>query len=416
MPPEQVGSIPVPTTRGEDARQYLEASGLVARTAPIRSRDYRMCLSDPFRYYLCRRLGLAKRSWWSEALSRGSWFHKALERDRFPDRPELFHSRLEKDLNAKFDELRQVFINSPSAKVAALEREQKDFSTALGWYEAALTVPIGERGTLREVLSKPYWTYLDRELRLTYKDPAFPKVPLVAQFDALLYHKEHNKLWLLDPKTCAEPPSVRLASCPIEFQCEHYRYILEKSLPALRAKYNLPDDVTVGGMIHVAVQKPTIRFGSKDRKYRETSRTLSRGPRKGQVVTDKEYYGDPDLELYVDRCKHWYHGTGDYVDDRPAREADPPVNISWTHGPLLGPDLIEYIERLKLVYGFATQPARPWLFLRSERGVTSGHGELSPYAPFYLTPPRFWPEVVRQEQFMVTFPDEDLMEPAHAPQ
>ena len=71
MPPNQEPQ-PLPTDRAKSARIYLEPEGLVARVPSIRSSDYGSALSDPFGYYLRRRLGLTPPLLYSEALARGS--------------------------------------------------------------------------------------------------------------------------------------------------------------------------------------------------------------------------------------------------------------------------------------------------------------------------------------------------------
>ena len=78
MPPN-VQEIKPPEGWGEDAARWLEAHGMVAEVPTIRSSDYESCLGNPFGYYLTRRLGLSDALRWSEALSRGSWFHKRFE-------------------------------------------------------------------------------------------------------------------------------------------------------------------------------------------------------------------------------------------------------------------------------------------------------------------------------------------------
>src|SRR5262245_38856440 len=64
---------------GGDLATLLEA-GFQIRTPPLRSSDFELVCSCPFSYYLRIRLGLSRSLSWSAALSRGSWFHKRLEK------------------------------------------------------------------------------------------------------------------------------------------------------------------------------------------------------------------------------------------------------------------------------------------------------------------------------------------------
>ena len=77
MPPE-TKTLKTPTTRGLTAYDYLRHHGITDQPPTLRSSDYESCLSDPFRYYLTRRLGIYPALSWSKALNRGSWFHVML--------------------------------------------------------------------------------------------------------------------------------------------------------------------------------------------------------------------------------------------------------------------------------------------------------------------------------------------------
>jgi hypothetical protein len=45
-------------------------------------------------------------------------------------------------------------------------------------------------------------------------------------------------------------------------------------------------------LLHLAVQKPTIKFGQNDRPSREIEFTPTRGKNKGITRTEREYYED----------------------------------------------------------------------------------------------------------------------------
>ena len=71
--------IEEPKDNSRSAKEFLEYHGYVSRQPSIRSSDYELVLSNPFQYYLSRRMGLIPCLQWSDALARGGWFHTYLE-------------------------------------------------------------------------------------------------------------------------------------------------------------------------------------------------------------------------------------------------------------------------------------------------------------------------------------------------
>lgn len=408
---------PVPTGRGRDAAAFLSYHGLVPRTCPIRSSCYESGLSNPFIYYLTRRLGLARPFDSSTALTRGSWTHTCLELDPLSCPPAALEQPLHAVLKLRLDELKTQCesqgIVGDSLK-AFLDRETKDALSALAWYQAASSVTITpQHRDFRTYLSRDHWVILGHELKATYLDPSFPKTPLVGVYDLLLYHRTHNTLWVLDLKTCSESPVTRLATCPIEFQTQHYLHILRELVRSgvLQAQFNLPADVQPMGMIHLAIQKPTIEFGQLDRSFREVPFTPKTGKNKGITRMEKEFYGEPTLSNYFTRCRHWYNATDDYTHLAPARatpEVGPPVNLSFSPitSVLDADGTIQYTSRLKYIEDLARREATPENFLVSASDLRS-FGSLSPWAPFALCPVKHWPEIMQREGFIVSFRDED---------
>lgn len=394
MPPK-TKAIPVPTSDGKDSKEWLEAHGLVARQPAIRSSDYESVLHCPFQYYLSRRLGLVQALRWSEALSRGSWFHKRFEHYNLP--ADEAKRQMEIEYEKRESELTDICINrgiKGESKSNIMEREYQDMMCASAWYEASM-------GPFLETIRKPHWRVLGTEVVAEYKHPEFGR--LLAQFDMLLYHEKQNSVWIVDLKTTGHNPIERLQTCTIEFQTQHYMHILDWMLKeqSLTRAYEIPRDARLGGMMHVAVQKPTIDFGMKDRDCDEKEHTLTRGPRKGQIEIRRTYYGEPKIENYIKRCKDWYNATGEYEDKKAERETAPAINISKTDRLTLDTRwTTEYTTRLRLVHHYATVDPLPLNFPKSANYLIQ-FGKMSPFSPFYLTPTSEWPGFLRIEGFMV---------------
>jgi hypothetical protein len=401
MPP-QTKPIPVPKTDGKDSKEWLEAHGLVARQPAIRSSDYESVLHCPFQYYLSRRLGLVQSLRWSQALSRGSWFHKRFE--YYNLLPEVAGPRMEEEYEKREKELTEICevrgIKGES-KARVLEREYQDMLCTSAWFDASMNLPVLNGKSFMDKINESYWQHLGTEVVAEYVHPEFGR--MLAQFDMLLYHKEQNSVWIVDLKTTAHNPLDRLQTCPIEFQTQHYMHILHWMLQEqmLTKPFDIPRDSKLGGMMHVAVQKPTIEFGMNDRNFDMYDHELKRGPRKGQIETRKTYHGEPRLENYLERCKRWYRGEGEYESKSVEREHTPPINISTTGASTLDTRYTaEYTSRLRFVHSYSTADPVPLNFPKSARHLMQ-FGKMSPFAPFYLTPTSEWPGIVSTEGFMV---------------
>lgn len=423
MPPT-VEEIPLPTDRKGEAVRWLESKGFRPRTPSIHSSDYELVLSDPFLYYLTRRLGLARALSWSKALNRGSWLHSRAhllwkEDATTGTLPLEDAQRLRSLFNSRLEELKEIsrsqgITGDPARSI--LDREQRDFLCAMGWFDAAklVTVPHGY-GNIPAALRAAHFKHLGSELEITYLDPSWPGTPLVVTIDDLLYHQSQDTLWIVDWKSCDESPKIRLASCPLEHQTWLYSYVLSEDLrdPAssLRTRFSLPASTKFGGFIHVAVQKPTIDICSKDCNYTLTDFTPSRGKNKGITRQEKEHYGEPRLENYIARCREWYLGEGEYANLAAERADDPPVNFSFTHALLLSdPDFLDrFRARMNLIHQYAT--CRPWPsnFPENPSSIRP-YGTLSNFAPFYLSSIAHWPEVVQRNGFIISHRDDRTLE------
>jgi hypothetical protein len=417
MPPE-VEPAPTPTSWGEDAKNFLEYHGLVAQKPTIRGSDYEAILHCPFRYYLTRRLGLSSRLFYSEALARGSWFHERMRmgwtrppEECWLDMLTLLERRIEElTINCRLcgitEDKRQEFI----------ERAEKDMRMACAWFDAMLDVPILGGPTVRERLDAPHFRLLGQEVRAFIKNEENCIAVLVCQFDALLYHVEQNSLWIFDPKTTASPTINRLKICPLEFPCQHYSYIAKRllELGVIQREYGIPEDCTFGGMIHVAIRKPSIELSQNDRDCEQYEHTLQSGPRRGQVEIRKRYRGEPRSVNYFDRVRRWYHALEEYEDKRAEREKDPVVNVSTTYGSSFQDDnwVDMYHTRLNLVHAYAILRPCPRNFPQTASGLLRGK-DLDLLHEFYFEHPKEWPGLVEQNHLMKTWRDEDLHDIAH---
>jgi len=408
MPPE-FRSTPV------GSRDLLAQHGLVERRPPVRSSDFRS-LGSPFHYYLTRKLGLVPALRYSVALSQGTWFHAALEILLQPGMTgDQSHTQYKAKLEIRMDELCNVCttLAMGDARIREiLATEEQDATCAWVWALTTKDMPINgaisNGRTLHEFLSDPNFTPICQECilrtNLEVDDKRVAPIDCVMQPDLLLHHHTQNSLWIVDYKTTGISPRMRAASCPIEPQTQHYMHILDHMVKTgqLQAKYDLPSDVTVGGMLHAIIRKPTISFGQGDRDYILDTTPFKSGPRKGEPRNEKVYTGEPRLENYLERCRQWYRGEKDYIHLSGDRVADPVIDLSFTSGTALMDShwTAQYRARLAAVNKWriaAIEPHEyPW------PTEVHGSGTLDTYAPFVLRPVTEWPDIVLQEGFLVS--------------
>lgn len=418
MPPEPPTPMP-PSDDGRSAMEYLAQYGLVPHIPTIRSSDFHTGLSDPFRYYLTRRLGLIPRLSWSKALSRGSWAHKAFQLDDWgTPLSEDHRTAFLKSVRARLDEIREIAPYAgltPSSTAEWLTREARDADTAYSWYAVHRTIAprapshpsFATLFSSGEVISREATYYTTTKVNNRYA------VHSVIQPD-LLWLDPRGRLWIVDLKTTSDSPLVRLSTCPLEFQARHYAHVIAD------LQDNFPDRLPeparkadLAGVMHIAVQKPTIEFCSKDRDYTEKTRTITRGARKGETVVEREYTGEPRWENYLSRCREWLTATGEYTANAKERDADPAVNFSFVGSSLLfsRQAKADYQRDLSILHSLATRPAHPEFFPKNPRGAVD-LGKPTLYAPFYLNPVVDWPGIVESLSLMQAFRDEDLSTPA----
>lgn len=417
MPPP-LSEIPAPKGRGKDAADWLESQGIIARTPSIRSSDAGY-LGDPFAYYLRRRLGLTSMLHYSEALSRGSWAHVRLE--LIDNAPSTIAPLLEARLQAREKELRELATPlgiSSNLLSDMMMRERYDMDTTSAWVDSALRCQVpGTTSNLNQYLTSSKFRLLGIEVPISYTPRGiYGNVQLVGLVDRLIYGSD-NKIWAIDYKTTSRFPDIRLESCPIEFQTWHYLYILQQLLHngTIQKMYpELPSDVQIGGIIHIAIHKPTIRLGMNDRNFTIESRILKSGPNKGTIREEKVYYGEPTVANYSRRVHEWHTGSGEYAESMSERLAHPPINISYTHASVFNDDVeTEYFLKLRALHDLATRLPHPHLFPRSADGMSNGRG-LSPFAPFYHPdiPVTAWPGIIVEQGLVTVHRDKEYLDAA----
>lgn len=407
-----------------DPIQFLEKHGLVAHIPPARSSDDRLIRSNPFLYYLTRRLGLSDPFRWSKALSRGSWLHTRMEHLHIESPSELEVTR-RAILGARAQELRttaESFSIGSERLAGMIEREERDCLTSWSWIEAILDIPFptlnGLSNGLRHFLNR-YQT-LGTEVRILYNHPLFKQMPLVAQLDRLALDPRTNTLWIMDYKsvdgTKIANVTSRLLTIPFEFQTLHYMTVAKALFDEghFHRAYNLGSTVRFGGMAHITIAKPTIEFGLNDRDCEIVLHTLKSGPRKGQIE-ERRNYGDgaPRWPNYVKRCISWYEGSGEYLEKKDLRTTtEIPINVSFCHAHHIENDVIssQYLERLRNIHTYAVMSPHPDFFTKTEHGLVDEYsGKPTRFSNLFVRAFNEWPDELRNNPVIIAHRDEDLL-------
>lgn len=455
MPPI-TAPTPFPTDRKLSALTYLEAHGISASSPPsIRASQLDCADNNEFIYFLVCRLGLVPALSYSAALSRGTYFHY---RFALMGKPNA-HATYDALCAARLDELKatcKALNISGEATEGIINREIEDQLLATIYYDAATTVKLpgtDNRPThsFEEYMLREGWRIVGSEIRIALTIPKLsPTIPLVCQLDLLLLHEKTATLWIPDAKTTSYSPRMRAATISYEFATQFYMLLVQEALDrqVLQSQLNLPEHTHLAGMLHPIVQKPTIRMSAQDRDFKWVSDgarkkmrgTLRRAPSTAShewmaewapydytlgpaqfnhydtfdncfavlheatgKTPEKAYFGDPRRENFLARCRQWY------TDEVSANPGDPPVNISRTPASLLrDPHYLSTThQRIERLVDLASRTPYPENFyVPNERSLLGISGNLNPYAPFILKPIRDWPDVIKQDNFMVCHRDE----------
>lgn len=379
--------------------------GMTLFTPHVRSSDV-MVMGDPLKYLLRRRLALVAPFDSAQAANRGNWFHAMCAYDG--DTHDLLGAR-ETELMALADHLGC----GDDARKTILAREKEDYDLAVSWYAAAQQVEFthtGRRFTGNFLQFLDQFETIGTEVFITR--PGSP--PDTAQIDRLVLDGEN--LWVVDYKTSKRSPTDlivdgrrtvgRLTTCSIEFQTLHYCELAAWALQ--EGLLNVPTRTRLAGMMHVALQMPSIRLAREDRDYKEYEHTLKSGPRKGQTEIRRDYTGDPKWENYTKRCADWLLATGPYTHLTAERAAAPPVNVSETPAELVFDSYHQgiYNTTHDAIVTHALCDDDP-------RRFPPNHGSLmygSPYEPFYLLDVSYWPSIVESDGFRVMSRDDGIEE------
>lgn len=361
---------------------------MVAAVPAIRSSDANY--TCPFHYYLRRRLGICPLYDYSEALSRGTWFHRFFEVWHDPAARILYQSAIDREEVS----LRAIQALLPREARTAVTDMKQDAKLAATWFTVALDAELNPAiGTLRSFLSR--FRVLDREMSLSVP---YHRTNLTCRLDQLWYDEDSKTLWIPDLKSTSKNARDRALSCPWEFQTRLYTRIVTEALPTLCQHYGLPANTQLGGMYHIIIQKPLIRPSASDRPYiTEEVRNKHGG------ITLKKVYiegSSPDIGNYMNRCRSWYLGTDEY-EDRIAKDG-PPVVISNTPATVLyNEDMaIETEAIIQGIHHAATRAPVPNSFHRNGESMPG-----APYSLFYDAPVVVWPELMRRHHLIVQHRD-----------
>jgi len=413
--PPTTTPVEIPKTREQDAAQWLQAYGIVPKVPTIRSSDAAMLQSEPFTYYLNRILGISDPLDSSVATRVGTWTHKCLE---------LAMLGIPADAEASFVQAlkeRQELIATclaargvlPAGIAERQDAEMQEAMSAKAYFEAATKIKIPNtflRDGFLSWVNSPGFLPLAVEKRLVWttqlKNAPVPHLVNVIQPDILLFSKATDTIWGFDFKSTSVSPTKRLSCCPFEFQAQHNLAGLAANLPWLIEHFELSPNTRVGGFYHLALQKPAIFFGPGDRDSTIEHKTISRGPRKGQVDIVKHYTGEPVHANFINRCIDWMQGTGDYLDKADLRRVEPVINASIIRYE----DFLysEYMQRYWELANAACREHIPANYPRTEQGILSKYGTLTTYAPFYHAPIHEWPELIEQKGLQLKRRDDDL--------
>lgn len=406
------------------------AIGLVDQEPAIRSSDLKP--QDEFLYMLTRRFGLVPKIRYSAALNRGSWFHRRCELFHCPSA--VAHTQLLPSLTARLEELEAFSVEVGCDYENLRAREQEDYDTAFSWYDAACQVPLSVEDTVcagvtlaagrtfKDFILDPEWRILGTEVTICVK---IGGVRAVAQIDLLLYSARTGKLWLVDMKTTAKEANNRLALCTIESQTLYYPRVVRAALPMIIDKFDLSPETTIGGMLHVAISKPDIRMCGKDRdfEYFDTFYKVNQKWKAGDLTAGhpmcgkgikigdiKHKKGDfksrekrwlsekPNRENFIRRCRDWYLGEGEYVDEVEERSARPLVAISSTPASVIFSETREgwFMRKWKRTVELATRALSIENFPPEDNTLGWGSKDERPYEPFYQLSPAYWPQIIEQ--------------------
>ena len=427
----------------------------------VRSSDLEY-LTNPFLYYLCRRLGINRAfdSICSDTLSRGTWFHRAFEVWHLHEAQRL--SALWNSIEARSAEIAGIgslFGLTADQLVYFQTVERRRALEAYTRLTCALDTPHGPHAPLRTYLEKGYERAAPPELVVTVPPSDDCPAARTIQIDSLLRSKDTGDLWIFDLKSTTLAPAARANRCPFEFQTQHYIHTLSEAV-RLGLVPGVGRSEVVAGMAHVIVSNFDLKFGQGDRPYHWTAESTRRGQvvrcgtvkecpgphphsppqytyefqdRSGPnpilcntvfdtetealqtlqkdvgVNPKKEYAGEPSTDLYLKRVRDRYNGTGQYAHEAESLRLTPPTLVSLTYGQEVDKTYtFNYYPMLAQIADLATRDPDPNNFPKTSSGLED---EECPYTGFFGYHKSLWPEIMDKERLLVRHRDKPWSPP-----
>lgn len=268
------------------ARETLARLGLVDYPAFVRASDVRF-LSNPFLYYLIRRLGIVQ-PWGGSIESRlGTYFH--MHQEESPE--ETFAEHLS-FLSASIGALRHAGASITTDRAAEiLSHARTLFDITKIWADAYRNLiepyETGQYKVLAREITIACYPYCpglsgyDRPARATPKNgykTVFNTLPFVldtpiydyeytvdmpmmaSQVDAVVLDQRRNEIWYHDYKTTGRDPTQRALIIPSEPQTKFYMYLGNKRIMNI-----FKPGATFAGVRHFVLPRPPLPSTRQDR-------------------------------------------------------------------------------------------------------------------------------------------------------
>ena len=325
--------VPPSLKLGESGTQMSVVTGLPILQPPIRqskTEDFWRCP----RYFAWRhRFGVAPKKVGVGAVAPylGGLFHQYMEDWEQGIAEEDTFARQVSELNAAISKLAEwEDKEGPPGLGSKVETEQEKGLTTI--YKARAMARVYQNSYPRTVKEETVLVEADMSVQL----PGF-KSPIEGVLDKL-YKTDTGEYWIRDYKTVGRSLSVRAVTLAFEVQKVIYKLLGQAYLHSIGE-----DPRKLVGIHHGLVGKPLINFGREDRPFTETTRVIARGKNKGETVTEKTYYGEPDFENYAGRVHEWFSATGHYETDKYKIQGNPRLlesNIRFASSGLSAEDLV----------------------------------------------------------------------------
>jgi len=358
-----------------------ELIGWEPQVAPIRQSNLGCLQSCPRKYMLRHRYLVGrKHRGRSEALDTGSFFH-LLMGHRYLRHTE---ERALQEIGTKIEGILE----------RAYESEGPDGLMPDGRTVAQLSLVLEQNLSLARVMASVFNNHVEFEDKFevigveTQAEATIKglSVPVQGTIDLGIRDKTNDEIWVVDHKTCSEPPKDRVASAIFELQPRIYRVLATGAF-----------DSKVVGVIHNVVQKPGLRMGKEDRDFSGwVDHVFSRGPRKGETEKRKVFTGEtPKYENYLERCRRWYMAELDYeymAAERTGKNLGPPFLQSWVRytEPVLSRELMVQLEACDIA---ATRAPDLDVFYRKSRACMSYRRKCE-YHDLCTTNPKCWKSMI----------------------